>query len=359
MKRLLPLTLLLTAVGFGYVHAQDCAQTLRLARATYEQGRLREIEGQLKTCLEGGFKKTEKQLKVEAYKLLTLSYIYLEEPEKADQAMLNLKLTDPYYIPNPAVDPAEFVALYNSFRKDPVYRIGAKLGVNSSRPNVTDLNTAVELTEDSEYKPLFAIQFGAAIDLPLNDRLTLHGEVLYEQHRFEIDQKVNRGTDPDTQEPLINSFEGIETQNWISVPISAEYNFLNLKSAVHERLRPFVSLGVEGGYLLPSPVITALRNRAGESSIPESGIDVDREKIRISALVGAGVKTKIASGLLVFEIRYVHGLTDVSSEDTAYTNQRLVWEYGYADPVFKMSSLAITASYVQDIFKPKKLRSKK
>lgn len=359
MKRLLPLTLLLAVVGLGYVHAQDCAQTLRLARATYEQGRLREIEGQLKTCLEGGFKKTEKQLKVEAYKLLTLSYIYLEEPEKADQAMLNLKLTDPYYEPNPAVDPAEFVALYNSFRKDPIYRIGAKLGVNACRPNVSKLNTAVELSGDSELKSLFAIQIAAAFDLPISDRLTFHSEIAYQQHRFEIDQKVNRGTDPDTQEPLLNEFEGIETQNWLSVPISAEYNFLNLDSKLHERLRPYVSLGIEGGYLLPTPSITALRNRAGESSIPESGVDVDREKIRISALVGAGIKSKIASGLLVVEIRYMHGLTNVSSEETAFSNQRMVWEYGYADPIFKISSLAITASYVQDIFKPKKLRSKR
>ena len=360
MRRLLPF-IFLASVSLSAI--AQCAQTLRLARATYEQGRLHEIESQLQGCLkpsdQGGFKKQEKQLRVEALKILCMSYIYLEEPEKADQAMLNLKLTDPYYIPNQAVDPAEFVALYNSFRKDPIYRIGAKLGVNTGRPNVAELNTAVELSGDSEFKSLFALQFGAAIDVPFKERLTLHGELLYQQHRFEIDQKVNRGTDQDTQEPIINEFEGMETQNWISVPVSVEYNFLNPGSRLHERIKPYVSLGAEGGYLLPSPSITALRNRSGESSIPESGIDVEREKIRISAHVGAGIKTKIASGLLVFEVRYMHGLTNISSQETAFSNERLVWEYGYADPIFKLSSLGISASYVQDIFKPKKLRSKK
>lgn len=358
MKRLLPLTLLLAVVGLGYVHAQDCAQTLRLARATYEQGRLREIEGQLKTCLEGGFKKTEKQLKVEAYKLLTLSYIYLEEPEKADQAMLNLKLTDPYYEPNPAVDPAEFVALYNSFRKDPIYRIGVRLGGNFSRPNVRELNTAVVLGPDSEYKSQFALHVGAAIDLPIKERLTLHGEILFAPHKFEIDQKVIRGTDPDSGEELTNGFEGIETQNWLEVPLGIEYNFLKSTSRIDERYHPYVGAGVVIGYLLPTPSITAVRTRDDEAAIPESGIDLDRESINISAYVSAGIKSKIASGRLVIEVRYQQGLTNISSPETAYSNQKLIWEYGYADSIFNLNAFSINASYMQDIFKPKKIRHK-
>jgi hypothetical protein len=71
------------------------------------------------------------------------------------------------------------------------------------------------------------------------------------------------------------------------------------------------------------------------------------------------MKLKVASGLLVGELSYTHGLTHVSSQETAYENQRLLWEYGYADPVFKLSSFAVTVSYIQDIFKPKKLSRKK
>ena len=167
MKRLLLFCLLISLAVPSL--AQTCAQTLRLARATYEQGRLHEISNQLKGCFgvhedDGGFNKDEK---VEAYKILCLSYIYLEEPQLADEAMLNLKKTNPYYRPNPEVDPAEFVALYNSFREEPVFRLGGRLGVNFAMPNVRELISVTELTSESKFKQLVGIQFGAAFGMPL------------------------------------------------------------------------------------------------------------------------------------------------------------------------------------------------
>ncbi|HEU5291041.1 MAG TPA: porin family protein [Cyclobacteriaceae bacterium] len=347
----------ISAKTFSQQAQATCAQTLRLARATYEQGRLHEIEGQLKSCLESGFTKEEKQLKVEGYKILCLSYIYLEEPEKADEAMLNLKKADPYFRPNPQVDPAEFVALFNTFRIDPIYRIGAKLGGNFSRPNVQESVSAVELGDGSEFKPSFGLQFGAAADFPMFKRITFHTELLYQQHRYEINETVDR-VDPGTGEQLTNEFNGIESQTWLSLPITVEYAYLNQKSKLHEKLRPYLALGLSVSYLLNAK-ITAERQREGESSIPESGIDVDREKINIGVVASTGIKYKIASGLFVADVRYIYGITNVSSSATAFNNQRLLWEYGYADPVFKMGSIAFTLSYVQDIFKPKKLNKKK
>ena len=78
----------------AYGQSTSCAQTLRLAQSVYDQGRLQELNGILQNCLQNGFTKQER---VEAYKLLTLSYIYQEEPEKADEAMLDLLRTDPYF----------------------------------------------------------------------------------------------------------------------------------------------------------------------------------------------------------------------------------------------------------------------
>src|SRR6188768_71130 len=87
--------------AFG--QAASCAQTLRLAQTTYEQGRLHELEAQLAGCLKNGF---DDQQKVTAYRYLTLAYIYLEEPEKADASILELLRADHFFKPNDAVDPA-------------------------------------------------------------------------------------------------------------------------------------------------------------------------------------------------------------------------------------------------------------
>src|SRR5690349_4248403 len=89
----------------------NCTQVLRLARAVYEQGRLHELETLLKDCLAGevgttnGFSTVQE--KVDAYRLLCLSYIYLEEPTKADEAMQGILDTDHFFAVNPT-DPAEF-----------------------------------------------------------------------------------------------------------------------------------------------------------------------------------------------------------------------------------------------------------
>ena len=56
--------------------AQDqCAVALSEAEDKYDQGRLYEIPEILESCLEYGFSKEEK---IRAYRLLTLSYLFLD-----------------------------------------------------------------------------------------------------------------------------------------------------------------------------------------------------------------------------------------------------------------------------------------
>jgi hypothetical protein len=357
MKRLL---LIIFSASISLSAAAQCAQTLRLARATYEQGRLHEIERQLQGCLEppekGGFSKQEKQLRVEALKILCMSYIYLEEPQKADEAMLKLKQADPYYRPNEAVDPAEFVALYKSFREEPVCRYGVRLGVNFCRPNVSELINVVELAEDSEYKEQVAFQFGAALDLPITlfkqkNKWTLHGELLYQQRRYEINQKEAR-INPYTNEEFINKFEGIESQTALSLPVTLEYKFLNKK------FNPYIALGLSTDYLLSSK-LTAERTREEEPGVPERGEDLERTKINLSGLAAVGLKLPTGPGFIVLEVRYAHGLNNMSTPETAYANQSLALDYGYADSIFKLSSLSIAGSFVFNKHNPKKLTSRK
>lgn len=352
MKR--PLLFILILLSYNSALAQTegptAAQTLRLARATYEQGRLHEIPAQLDDKVITQMTKSEK---VEAYKILCLTYIYLEEPAKADESMLSILRTDPYFQINEAVDPAEFVALYKTFRTTPIYRIGAKLGVNGSRPNVTESATAVALSGDSEYKFLVGFQFGATADLPLTKKLTLHGDLLYQQKKFEIDLKVDRGVN-ETGEQLLNEFQGVESQNWMSLPITIEYKFLEKK------FNPYIGAGLAIDYLLTSK-ITSERARENQTSIQEKTYDFkpQREPINISAIASVGVKVRMAGGFFVAETQFIYGLTNVSTKETSFANSQYALEQGYADSVYKLNSMVVTASYIQNIFNPKKLKRKK
>src|SRR5688572_32651711 len=87
MKRLLPLLLITITSYHAFSQtgvAPSAAQTLRLARATYEQGRLHEVPAQLNSDV---ISKMTQLDQVAAYTLLCLSYIYLEESAKADENM--------------------------------------------------------------------------------------------------------------------------------------------------------------------------------------------------------------------------------------------------------------------------------
>ncbi len=348
MKKLYVLLLLAFVSAKSFGQASTCAQTLRLAQSIYDQGRLHELEALILKSTDNTTAPCPQADQVGLLKLLTLTYIYLEEPQKADDTMLKLLQTDHYFEINPAVDPAEFVALYRTFRTREIYRVGAKLGVNASRPNVGSTVTSVELAPDSEYKYGIAILFGGAVDVPINDKMTLHGELLYVQRKFELDLKVDRGQDTGGI-PLSNDFQGIETQNWLSMPLTFEYQLWDKK------FHPFVSGGVSVDYLLGSK-LRGERLRTNVTSVQETTFELNpqREKINISATVGAGIKLKMGGGYFVAGVQYLHGITNVNSTETAFANEQAVWEQGYADPVFKVSSLVVSGSYVINIFNPKK-----
>jgi hypothetical protein len=343
MKRIIFFILSVVVTSGAWAQQTSCGQTLRLATSTYEQGRLHELEGILSSCLVSGFTKEEK---VAAYKLLTQAYIYLEEPKKADETMLKLLQTDHYFTINKDVDPAEFVALYNTFRTREIYRVGAKLGVSATQPNVTNTIAAVELTDASKYKYGIAILFGGVVDVPLNDKMTLHGELLYIQRKFNIDLFVDRGVSTEGN-PLTNQFTGIETQSWVSLPALFEYTIMDKK------FNPYVGGGIAVDYLFNASM-KGERIRSEVQSIQETNFDLVREKINLSALLTAGIKTKMGGGYFVAEVRYQYGLRNVNSTATAYENQRALWEQGYADSVFKLTALSISGSYVLNIFNPKK-----
>src|SRR5260221_4588663 len=234
MKICLVIGFIVLVVGEALAQAPNCSQTLRLATSTYEQGRLHELPGLLDGCIKSGFAPEQK---VQAYKLLTLAYIYLEEPEKADASMLLLLQTDNEFQINEALDPAEFIALYRTFSTAPVYRIGGKAGTSVAQPNVASSDNAND--GSSSYKYRFGFSAGVSVEIPVKilklKNLTLNPELYFQIISFNY-----------TNKDTIHSAFGPRTQNWISLPISLQYKFGQSK------FNPYVALGVETGYLITS-----------------------------------------------------------------------------------------------------------
>lgn len=342
MKRFLLATLLLFLTVKASAQLTSCAQTLRLAQSTYEQGRLHEVPVLLQNCINNGFNKQEK---VAAYKLLTLSYIYLEEPEKANEAMLNLLRTDHYFEINTSTDPAEFVALYKTFRTKPVYRIGGKIGVNATSPNVTQ---AVEANDGkSEYKYKIGIQAHVVVEIPIKEQFELSAELGLLQRNFGYTNDVSF---PDTT----FTTEATEKQTWLSVPVSMHYQFNKIK------FKPYVAVGIQADLMLGAK-LDGSRTRQGYQFIEKKSFELkpQREALNLSGIAAAGARFQLGGGYVITEVRFTYGLLNVNTADAAFANTDLAFAYGYADSVYKLNSLSITAGYVYNIFNPKKLNKRK
>lgn len=349
MRKILLLIAIVICVQMAEVEnaaAQStCAQTLRTARATYDQGRLHELPELLSGCLANGFTKQEK---VEAYKLLVLAYLYLEEPTKADQAMLDLLRTDPYFEINPTADPAEFIALYKTFRTWPIYRIGLKVGVNSTSPNVSKRVEALDNATTS-YQAGINFQTGITVEVPLSSKWTLNPELYFQLKNFQYLSEVP------VNAAEKNSTQAIESMSWISLPVSLQYALRESK------LNPYIGVGVSTGYLMSSS-IKAQRNRFNANSLQERSFDVTRGRntINVSAIASAGIKRRVGSGLFITELRVAYGLTTISKAASAYTlDDFLLYDYAYADNAIKLNSVSLTIGYIYNVFHPKKLTYKR
>ncbi len=329
--------------NFVYGQSTSCAQTLRLAQSVYEQGRLQELNGILQACLQNGFTRQER---VEAFKLLTLAYIYQEEPEQADESMLSLLRTDPYFEINESADPAEFVALYRTFRTYPIYRAGMKLGVNLSSPNIRERVIAVEGASIS-YSPKIDFQFGAAFEIPISRRFILASELNFQLKSFYYNLDKDLGND------LENTTEGLEKQTWISLPVQVQYSLVP-----DSKFNPFIAIGASADYLASSS-ISLNRVAVNAAASPQRTFDIDRNAFNVNLLISGGAKYKIGGGMLLVELRYSYGLLEVSSRDHAFSNSTLLFDYSYADSVFKMNSISATIGYVFNVFNPKKLNRAK
>ena len=351
MKRILQLcAVVLSGCSFA-AHAQSqCAQTLRLAQSIYDQGRLQELPDLLQNCIKSGFNDEER---VNAYKLLTLTYIYLEEPAKADEMMLALLRTDTEFKVNDAVDPAEFVALYKTFRTKPTYRIGGKLGATATRPSVISADYVNDGT--TSISSSYGFVGCVATEIPLSgkmDKFTLNPELSFTLISF---KGVNeKGDNPLADTSL--STPATEKMAWISLPVSLQYTVFENEAKTSNY---YASAGLSADYLLSAnKAISSIRE--GNSGLDQNtyAVDGQRNAFNVGAMLSAGFKQKIGKGYLVVEVRYKMGLLPLSDKADTYANPTLVFDNKYTDGIYRLNTLSLSAGYVLNRYNPKKLISR-
>ncbi len=339
----------------AYSQATNCTQVLRLIRTYYEQGRLHELPAMADGCLKGegvnGFSKEERK---EAYRYLTLSYIYLEEPEKADEMMVQLLNTDHFYQPNKEVDPAEFIALYNKFRHDPVWRVGGKFGVNLTQPVASQYyNVGSAGAGQGAYSMSPSIQLIAVFEKDFFRKkpwknLVLAGEIGYVSRSYSYTN--DKLAISDETGNAISSQKFKFTQSFLDVNVIGQYKFKNTID-----FQTYLGAGPGISYLLSSTneATTLLGNGF---TVTGSPVDDTKSynKVLVSATVVAGVKYRFGEVYVTAEARFQMGFTNVVNPATR-TNPEISMDYQGRYNDYKINNLMLSIGVIYPHFKPLKL----
>jgi hypothetical protein len=369
MRRLV--IFLLFLISGTWVLAQDqqptlnCPQSLRTARSTYDQGRLHEVTQYLTGCLErpedaNGFTETER---IEAYRMLTLTYIYLEEPDKADLEMINLLSTDHFYAIDPEVDPIEFKNLYRKFRTDPIFRLGAKVGFNTTHVNVI-ANRYIWGQAKGEYSSTPGIQAGVVFEKDmkwLKQGIVLAPELLWNTNSFtysnsnvllEEPDPFDPAADPNAPNPNTGSQEQVISQTRIQLNALVQYK-IEKQYLLADKFTPYVTLGPAISFLTKSEFVG---NTDADEPITGTAFDNtdSYNRLAFSVIAGIGVKLRVGGFYLTGELRHQYGFGNVVNTDNLYQNKALL-AYGYVDNDFRMSFTSFNLGFMLPRFSPKKL----
>ena len=330
-----------------------CTQTLRQARTVFDEGRIHEIEGLLQSCIENGLNDDER---TEAYRLLILSYIYLDETEKADNAMLALLRDNHAYEINETADPTELINLYRTFRTKPIFFWGFKAGLGTTFINVIKsygLNDANSTY--GKYSNTLGFEGGLMFEKIFFNRIAAHADLSYNVNSFTYEN--NYLNEPDGN-PLIEHLS-TETQTSVGFSLMAQYLIkteAQLKKGRKKIRLPYVGIGATLKYLTAADLSaeTDRDDGGGADGAAEDLIaEGFRTKLNPTIDIEAGYKMKTKLSFINLSVRYSYGLLNLT--DKHFDSGRLSTFYGWAANDISTHFVTISAGILLPKYSPKKL----
>lgn len=334
--------------------ANACVQNIETAQQRYDEGRIQDIQALLTDCLAAGnYTKAEES---QALRLLTLTYIFLDDEVNAEYTMLLLLEANHEFEVNPVIDPTEFINLHDRFRTKPLFNIGGRYIFNFAQPIVTELNSSLSLYDERhDYSIIFGIfGIGANFEYEFADNFIIYPEIHYKSMSVAYSA---------TQVGLINSeidffkVEYFEDQQWLSLPVSVKY-VLNFKK--WPKIKSYVNAGASADLLLKSslPSDGTTLNTSGN---PEVGFTItstkDHNALNFGVFAGGGVTHKLGEGFVSFEVRYLHSFTKFTKPEKVLTpSDPRQNNTGAQHDIYRLNHIAFSLGYTLNMYFPKKMK---
>ena len=343
---LLLLFLFLFLINRSILYGQDdCASKIQEARKYYDQGMISEIPQMLAPCMESGFTRVQK---IEAYKLIILSYLFDDNPFEAEKTMMEFLKKFPEYeiMPN---DPVEFVYLFESYRTTSVFSFGLTAGFNFTDPRILEPYTIFDANHADQKNTIKSgFQLGVGMGRYISRKMILNMEFLFTENRYsftdELIVPLTGGNDG------INSVTYSERLYKVEFPLTVTYE-INAKK-VHYFIRTGVSAAKLTGVTGNATRKYAQEVPAGTSQTQD--MSYYRKNMLYSGILGAGIRYKIPRGVVTADLRVNIGINNIVKPERRFENQAFITESYYIDDDFSLNTISLSAGYYFSFYKPKK-----
>ena len=363
-----------------FVSAQTWTQKLLIAERDYDAGRLVNIVDNI----SGGFEKSlgengyTREEKIRALKLITKVYIFMDNEPKSDEYMIKLLRADKEHNLDPKVDPAELYDLYRKFRSQPIFRIGLRVGVNKSYPNIINTfgtgNTGIvskiyngvgESPNEASVNGGSGTGFfiNAMAERYLNWGLEVGLGLEFRNSQYSVDNYITYGDSLQVNGiSEIAQFAVLSTmvthqQSFFRVPLLLRYNF---KYDSDNSFVPYIAAGTSYDYLLDAKYLEG--NRTGgteykfDSDLSLKDLDLIA-KNNFSVFACLGLKMRIKTHFLTLEAKFNKALLNYINPNNRWSNNPLsTYDLAFVEDDFSLDILSFSFGYTYSIYNPQKLK---
>ena len=363
-----------------FVSAQTWTQKLLIAERDYDAGRLVNIVDNI----SGGFEKSlgekgyTREEKIRALKLITKVYIFMDNESKSDEYMIKLLRADKEHDLDPKVDPAELYDLYRKFRSQPIFRIGLRVGVNKSYPNIINTfgtgNTGIvskiyngvgESPNEASVNGGSGTGFfiNAMAERYLDWGLEVGLGLEFRNSQYSVDNYITYGDSLQVNGiSEIAQFAVLSTmvthqQSFFRVPLLLRYNF---KYDSDNSFVPYIAAGASYDYLLDAKYLEG--NRTGgteykfDSDLSLKDLDLIA-KNNFSVFACLGLKMRIKTHFLTLEAKFNKALLNYINPNNRWSNNPLsTYDLAFVEDDLSLDMLSFSFGYTYSIYNPQKLK---
>ncbi len=320
--------------------SKSCAEKLKMAQNAYDNGLLEQIPHLLTKCINN----LNKTQRIEAYRVLILSYLFNNQAGLADEYMEKLLKFDPLFIPF-TYDPIEFGKLYDSYRTEPIYSIGALLGGAITFPDIADIYTAFNTSNNiTKYRILPSFSFSLFFNKYISDQIKLNLTINLQQNRYTAIQKPFPFNQTEISDNLI----------YIGLGLAGIYELGNLKTNL---LKPYVRLGIQPINLVSANAnATRIYTDESKPTITDQGIPISniRNRYNLSIFSSIGIKYRTGKSWIFADLAYNRNLFLSNNSNKRFQNNELLFKYFYIDNNFYLQNINLMFGVVQSFYNPQK-----